>query len=372
MTILPGKTVGIIGGGQLGKMLAEAANKMGYRVIILDPAFDAPAFSAAHGQIIAPFDDEAGYKELISQSDVVTYEFENISADLVSRLNQQFNNIPQGEKPLYIAQNRKREKAALTKAGLPVAPYVVLENVQEELTQAVEQLNYPFVIKTQEGGYDGKGQVVVRSAKDLPKAEELYGIPCVAEKFIPYDRECSIIGTRSIHGEYSYFPIAENLHINNILFKTTAGSEYVTAELEVRLNRMLQTLMTTHNIVGTLAMEVFIVGERIYVNELAPRPHNSGHFTIEGCPTSQFEQHIRAICGLPLGATDLKQKTVMFNILGQNRESLFNYLPNLSKDAHLHLYGKKEYKSNRKMGHVTFTGNDGLEAFEKIITHDFA
>ncbi|PWD90504.1 5-(carboxyamino)imidazole ribonucleotide synthase [Ignatzschineria cameli] len=371
MHILPGKTIGIIGGGQLGKMLAEAANRMGYYVITLDPASDAPAVSASHGHIVSGFSNEEGYETLISRCDVVTYEFENISASLVKRLNEEYCNIPQGELPLYLAQNRAREKAALTEAGLPVAPYVVLEDPEKELSNAIDTLGYPFVVKTQEGGYDGKGQVVVRSEADLPKVATLYNIPCVAEKFIPYDWECSIIGTRSINGEYRHFPIAENLHHNNILFKTVAGSEKVTAELEDALNEMLKSFMVTHNIVGTLAMEAFVVGDLIYVNELAPRPHNSGHFTIEGCATSQFEQHIRAICGLPLGETTLRQKTVMFNILGQNREFLFNYLPHLSSDAHLHLYGKKEFKNNRKMGHVTFTGSKGLTSFEKMLTDSF-
>ena len=371
MHILPGKTIGIIGGGQLGKMLAEAANRMGYYVITLDPASDAPAVSASHGHIVSGFSNEEGYETLISRCDVVTYEFENISAALVKRLNGEYHNIPQGELPLYLAQNRKREKVALTEAGLPVAPYVVLENVEEEIQNAVNTLGFPFVVKTQEGGYDGKGQVVVRSDADLAKVATLYGIPCVAEKFIPYDWECSIIGTRSINGEYRHFPIAENWHVNNILFKTTAGGDKVTPKLEATLNEMLKTFMETHNIVGTLAMEAFVVGETVYVNELAPRPHNSGHFTIEGCATSQFEQHIRAICGLPLGETTLLQKTVMFNILGQDKEFLFDYIPQMSPDAHLHLYGKKEFKNNRKMGHVTFTGSKGLESFEKAMTDSF-
>lgn len=367
MCILPGSSIGIVGGGQLGKMLAEAANKMGYRVIVLDPSEDAPAFSASHDSIVAPFDEAQGYEALAKKCDVITYEFENISAPLVQSLNERYNNIPQGEFPLYIAQNRKREKKALVDAGLPVAPYVVLEDVESELGLAIETLGMPFVVKTQEGGYDGKGQVVVRTEADLPKVKTLYGIPCVAEKFIPYDRECSIIGTRSTNGEYRTFPIAENIHIENILHKTIAGSPHVTEAMERAMSEMLSLFMEKHNIVGTLAMELFIVGEDIYVNELAPRPHNSGHFTIEGCATSQFEQHIRAVCGLPLGSTELLTKTVMYNILGQHKELLFQWLPNLSADAHLHLYGKKEFKHNRKMGHVTFTGESGMRHFEEQV-----
>ncbi len=368
MYILPGKTIGIIGGGQLGKMLAEAANRMGYYVITLDPASDAPAVAVSHSHITSSFSDEEGYETLVSRCDVVTYEFENISAELVRRLNLEYHNIPQGELPLYLAQNRKREKLALVEAGLPIAPFVILENPENSITEAVNELGFPFVVKTQEGGYDGKGQVVVRSEDDLPKVATLYGIACVAEKFIPYDWECSIIGTRSTTGEYRHFPIAENLHINNILFRTIAGGDRVTTSLEKQLNQMLQTFMEKHNIVGTLAMEAFVVGETVYVNELAPRPHNSGHFTMEGCATSQFEQHIRAICGLPLGDTTLQQKTVMFNILGQDKDLLFDYLSHLSPDAHLHLYGKKEFKNNRKMGHVTFTGSEGIRTFEKLLT----
>ncbi len=369
MVILPGSTIGIVGGGQLGKMLAEAANKMGYRVVVLDPSPKAPAFSAAHASIVAPFDGEEGYYQLAKESDVITYEFENICTPLVAELNQRYNNIPQGEFPLYIAQNRRREKEALQSANLPIAPFVVLEDPKRDLPKAIQHLNYPFVVKTQEGGYDGKGQVVVREESDLAAVSQLYGIPCVAEKFISYDRECSIIGTRSTTGEYRAFPIAENVHIDNILFKTIAGSDAITAQMETQMNEMLLSFMERHNIVGTLAMELFVVGESLYVNELAPRPHNSGHFTIEGTATSQFEQHIRAICGLPLGETKLHTRTVMYNILGQHKEVLFKAIPTLSADAHLHLYGKEEYRHNRKMGHVTFTGDRGRKTFEEALTN---
>ncbi|MDG9730279.1 5-(carboxyamino)imidazole ribonucleotide synthase [Ignatzschineria sp. RMDPL8A] len=367
MNILPGATIGIIGGGQLGKMLAEAGNKMGYRICVLDPSPEAPAFSAAHDHIVAPFDDPSGFETLVSRCDVVTYEFENIDSNLVKQFNEKTHKIPQGHLPLYIAQNRRREKEALTHANLPVAPYVILTDIEAEIQTAVDTLGYPFVVKTQEGGYDGKGQVVVKSEADLPNLTILYGIPSVAEQFIRYDFEASIIGTRSTSGEFKTFPVAKNLHINNILHQSIADYDLIDKAQQATMHTMLKTFMEAHDMKGTLAMEVFIAGDKIYVNELAPRPHNSGHYTIEGCYTSQFEQHMRAICGLPLGDTSLETTTVMYNILGQHRDALFKYLPNLHPNAHLHLYGKKEYKENRKMGHITFT----LDAFDPEILAEF-
>lgn len=377
--IYPGQTIGIVGGGQLGKMLAEAANRMGYRLVVLDPSPDAPAFSMAHESIVAGFDDEEEFKRLVEKSAVVTYEFENVNSNLIASLHKATGKIPQGHLPLYLAQNRAREKTSLKDAGLTVAPYYVLSNVEKEITKAITALGFPLVVKTQEGGYDGKGQVVLKSKSDLPQLKALYGIPCVAEQFLLFDYEASIIGTRSITDEFSTFPVAKNLHHNNILHQSVVSkgtinegsketsNDEVPLLIRERLHTMLKHYMETYDIRATLAMEVFIVGEEIYVNELAPRPHNSGHYTIEGCATSQFEQHIRAICGLPLGATTLTHTTVMYNLLGQHKTALIEYLPHLPKEAHLHLYGKQEWKDNRKMGHVTFLFDHQKEEQDAIL-----
>lgn len=365
--ILPNQKLGIIGGGQLGKMLIEAANRMGYLTSVYDPSNDAPAFTVANQHKVGAFDDYEALSEFVAECDVVSYEFENINADIIKRLSAEYKNIPQGEFPLWMTQNRMREKEHIVNAGLPVPPIVIIQNLKEEWQFLPEKLGFPFVVKTSEGGYDGKGQAVIKSHDDLPhKLEPLMNASVIAEAFVDYDFEASIIGVRAQDGDFKTFPVARNIHINNILHVSTAHIDE-DAGLTERLHNMLKDLMEKYNVVGILAMEVFVKGNDIYVNELAPRPHNSGHYTMEGCTTSQFEQAIRAVCGLPLGNTTLKQTTVMYNLLGQHIEPLFKYLPSLSADAHLHLYGKKENKHNRKVGHVTFTANDGETDFSNAI-----
>lgn len=365
--ILPNQTIGVIGGGQLGKMLIEVANRMGYRTAVYDPSADAPAFTIAHDYTIGSFDDVEALNEFVKNCDVVTYEFENINADLVKKLNAQYQNIPQDYFPLWMTQNRSREKEHIVNAGLPVPPIVIVRNLSEEWQNLPEQLGFPFVVKTTEGGYDGKGQAVIKSQADLPhKLAPLMDLPVIAEAFVDYDFEASIIGVRAQNGEFKTFPVARNEHINNILHQSTAHMDE-SPELTTRLHEMLKAFMEAYEMVGILAMEVFIKGEDIYVNEFAPRPHNSGHYTIEGCVTSQFEQAIRAICGLPLGNTDLKQTTTMFNLLGQHIAPLLDFLPSFPSDAHLHLYGKKEHKHNRKVGHVTFTQDSDINRFTHAI-----
>jgi phosphoribosylaminoimidazole carboxylase, PurK protein len=370
--IIPGQTIGIIGGGQLGKMLGMAAITMGYRVAILDSNKDAPAFSVAHEQIIGTLDDRAAIEKLVQIADVVTYEFENIDATIVAELATSYKNIPQGSFPLFVSQNRQREKNSLVEAGLTVAPFVILTDVEKELPAAVTKLGYPLVIKTQEGGYDGKGQVVVKNEGDLAKVTELFDYPCVAEKFVDFTYECSIIGVRSQDGKIKHFPMAVNTHKNNILWQTITKENLISPVAQTKAVEMLENYLEKHNIIGILTMELFINGDEVIVNEIAPRPHNSGHYTIEGCRTSQFEQAIRAICGLPLANNDLIAPTVMYNILGQHKAALFRYLPQMSTNAHLHLYGKKDYVNNRKMGHLTFINptNEELIFFEQQVLVD--
>ncbi len=365
--ILPNQKVGVIGGGQLGKMLIEAANRMGYFTLVYDPSLHAPAFSVANQYQIGHFDDYEALSQFVAKCDVVTYEFENINAEIVKQLSEKYQNIPQGEFPLWMTQNRMREKEHIVNAGLPVPPIVMVENLGDEWLDLPSQLGFPFVVKTSEGGYDGKGQAVVRTREDLPsKITALMDSSVIAEAFVDYDFEASIIGVRGQDGDFKTFPVARNIHINNILHVSTANMDE-DPKLNERLHHMLKDLMEKYSIVGILAMEVFVKGDEIYVNELAPRPHNSGHYTMEGCTTSQFEQSIRAVCGLPLGNTDLQQTTVMYNLLGQHIDPLFKYLPNLSADAHLHLYGKKENKFNRKVGHVTFTNDQQMTDFSQAV-----
>lgn len=366
--ILPGSKIGIIGGGQLGKMLAISANTMGYYTIVLDANAEAPAFAVANEKIIGKLDDYQSIEQLVKKADVITYEFENIDATIIATLQQMYQNIPQGHLPLYLSQNRIREKEALVKAQLPIAPYLPITDIMTEFTNVAQQLGFPFMLKTVEGGYDGKGQVMIHRAEDVHALTAFADTPCVAETYIHYDYECSIIAVRSINDEIRCFPVAQNTHKNGILYQTSVDNQQ-DEKIIATLNQHITNFMHIHNIYGILTFEAFVKGEHIYINEMAPRPHNSGHYTIEGCATSQFEQHIRAICGLPLGATTLLARTTMFNILGQHQHRLFNYLNKISAHAHLHLYGKKDYLTNRKMGHITFTNAtaETLADFEKQV-----
>ena len=353
--IAPGAVIGIMGGGQLGAMMAAAARTMGYRVAVLDPDADAPAAAIADTVITAPFSDLTAARRLAECSDVVTYEFEHIDLDTLA-LVAQMGRLPQGEGLIRIAQHRRLEKEAITALGLPVAPYVTIAS-QDDLLKAADAVRFPAVLKTCLGGYDGKGQVVVRHPSALASAWEQLGqrVPLVLEQWIPFEREISVIVARSTRGETRCLPTAENEHINNILHRTLVPAQIASA-LDVRAQQMALTLAEGLDLVGTLAVELFVGRDgSLYVNELAPRPHNSGHFSLDACATSQFEQHIRAICGLPLGNTRLHSPVVMENVLGQHMAPLMARLEHL-ESLHLHLYGKQRVVDQRKMGHVTALG----------------
>jgi 5-(carboxyamino)imidazole ribonucleotide synthase len=349
--ILPGQTIGIIGGGQLGKMMALSAKAMGFRIAVLDPTEDCPCGQVADQHIIGGYDDIDKIRQLSEISDVVTYEFENIDADALEWLNINAF-VPQGTELLRITQDRIEEKRNIHEAGVKVVPYAVVCRT-EDVAAGIEQLGLPAVLKTARGGYDGKGQLVIRAAKDIAIAETLVSQgACVLEKWIPFDKEISVIISRSTAGETAVFPIAENIHKDNILHQTIVPAR-VSKEAEEKAIEAAKQIASALNLTGTLAVEMFLThDDEIYINELAPRPHNSGHYTIEACETSQFEQHIRAVCGWPLGSTNLLKSAVMVNILGEHQQHLLERITEL-KDWKIHLYGKKEAKSKRKMGHVT-------------------
>jgi 5-(carboxyamino)imidazole ribonucleotide synthase len=251
------------------------------------------------------------------------------------------------------------------KAGVPVAPYRPVSNI-EALQDAIQQLGYPSVLKTCRGGYDGKGQVVIRQESDIEKAAALLEkeTDCVLEAWVEFEKEISVILTRSVSGEVKSFPIAENIHKDNILHKTIAPAR-ITKETAEQAEFLAGSIAKELELVGTLAVEMFVAKNGgIYVNELAPRPHNSGHYTIEACETSQFDQHVRAVCNWPLGNTELIKPAVMINILGEHHETVLREIGKLG-EAKLHLYGKKEAKAKRKMGHVTVLGDTIEEALEK-------
>lgn len=367
-TILPGSTIGVLGGGQLGRMLALSGSHMGYRFVTLDPTPDAPCGQVADRQIVAAYDDREAAGQLAALADVITYEFENVDAEVADML-ERASYVPQGSRLLHTTQHRLREKRAIEAAGVPVAPYAQITSL-EELTQAVERFGTPCVLKTCTGGYDGKGQWVIRSADECAPAFEALsqaGTELVLEKFIRFERELSVIAARNPRGEAKAFPAAENIHVDNILHlsivpaRTTETVKRKAEELAVRLAERLE-------VVGLLAVEMFLTEDgELYVNELAPRPHNSGHYTIEACRTSQFEQHVRAVCNLPLGSTELKSPAVMVNVLGEHVEPLLEWMSGQKEEpsglaVKVHLYGKKEAKAKRKMGHVTVLTDDTAKA----------
>ncbi|MFJ7754184.1 5-(carboxyamino)imidazole ribonucleotide synthase [Peribacillus muralis] len=349
-TILPGQTIGIIGGGQLGRMMALSAKASGFRIAVLEPTADGPCAQVADIEIIGAYDDIAALKRLAEVSDVITYEFENISSEALDWLKQHAF-LPQGSELLKLTQDRLTEKKAISDAGASVAPYQEIQDISE-IYLHIEKIGYPSVLKTTRGGYDGKGQLVIKEKADIKKAESLLetGV-CVLEAWIPFVKEISIIVTRKANGEATHFPIAENIHIDNILHKSIVPARISQQAQSKAIDKALQ-LAENLDLIGTLAVEMFLTDQdEIIINELAPRPHNSGHYTMEACETSQFEQHIRAVCNWELGNTALLKPVVMVNILGENIGPLMDGIPTLS-DWKIHLYGKKEAKIKRKMGHV--------------------
>ncbi|MED3643794.1 5-(carboxyamino)imidazole ribonucleotide synthase [Caldifermentibacillus hisashii] len=363
-TILPGQTIGVIGGGQLGQMMTLAAKSMGFRVIVLDPTPNSPCGQVADEQIVAAYNDLAAVKILAEKSDVITYEFENIDANALSWLTKHAY-VPQGTEILRVTQNRIYEKATIQKAGVPVVPYEVILN-QTELEHGLENLGYPAVLKTATGGYDGKGQLVIKTEHDRISAASLLSTgPCVLEQWIPFTKEISVIVTKNPDGETAVFPVAENIHCNNILHQTIVPAR-IDKETEEKAMAAAKKIAEFLHLIGTLAVEMFVTEDgEIYINELAPRPHNSGHYSIEACMTSQFEQHIRAICNLPLGSTALLKPAVMVNILGEHLDPLLENLHHF-KHWKIHLYGKNEAKPGRKMGHLTRLCNDTDEALQEL------
>jgi 5-(carboxyamino)imidazole ribonucleotide synthase len=362
--ILPGSTIGVLGGGQLGRMLALAGSQMGYRFVTLDPTEDSPCGQVADRQIVAAYDDVEAARQLADLADVITYEFENVDARVTELLMSE-SYVPQGSKLLFTTQHRLREKRAIESAGVKVAPYEEIASV-EQLRAAVRRFGTPCVLKTATGGYDGKGQWVIRS---LSEADEAFAAlsrartELVLEQFIKFERELSVIAARSPRGEVRAFPAAENIHVDNILHLSIVPAR-TTQEVQRRAERMAMQIAAALDVVGLIAVEMFLTADgELFVNELAPRPHNSGHYTMEACRTSQFEQHVRAICNLPLGSTELMSPVVMANVLGEHVEPLLEWLEKQQAEdpdvaVKLHLYGKHEAKAKRKMGHVNLLAAD--------------
>jgi 5-(carboxyamino)imidazole ribonucleotide synthase len=350
-TILPGKVIGIIGGGQLGRMMGLAAKEAGFKIAVLDPTEDSPCGQIADIRIVAPYDDEAALKKLAEVSDVITYEFENIDYEGLKNLSDTAY-VPQGAELVRITQNRINEKAEITASGAPVANYITAETF-EELKNEIDNVGFPCIVKTAFGGYDGKGQVKLDSMNDLSEAETLFqNSPCIAEAFVPFEKEISVIIQRNAAGESYCLPIAENIHKNHILHESIIPAR-VDDTVLLKAEKAATKIANHLELVGTLAVEMFVLSDgEIVINELAPRPHNSGHYSIEACNISQFHQHIRAICGWPLRKPKLWAPCIMVNVLGEHVEPL-NQAVEKYPDWSIHLYGKAEAKLQRKMGHIT-------------------
>ncbi len=363
-SLLYGKTIGIIGGGQLGRMMATALRHMGYRLIVLDPTPDCPAAQLADGQIVAQYDDLDAIKQLREQTDVVTYEFENVDLKAARYLEAE-GVLPQGAKSLEITQDREKEKQAMLDSHQPVSPFKIVTS-EQELDEAIQTIGLPAVVKTCRGGYDGKGQVKLKTKKDLPAVFDMLeqGERLIYEAFVTFDCEISVVFTRSVDGDIRYFPIGENVHRDHILHTTTVPASVQDAVLD-KAKQAAKEIAETIEVVGTFTLELFVKGEEIYVNELAPRPHNSGHYTIEACNVSQFEQHIRAIVGLPLLPVYFHGASQMINLLGDNLDQYFNY-PERLTDVHIHMYGKSDIKPKRKVGHLTIVAESNEALIQKI------
>ncbi|TAM78483.1 5-(carboxyamino)imidazole ribonucleotide synthase [bacterium] len=353
--ISPTATLGILGGGQLGRMLALEAKRMGYSVAVLDPTPNSPCGQIADQQIVAPYADLDAVRRLGSLSDVVTYEFENVDVRAVELMERAGVRIRPGSHALRITQHRLREKRFLTEQNIPVTPFAAVENA-EDLAAAAERLGLPGVIKTASGGYDGKGQAVVRTRAEAEEAfAALRGRELIWERFVPFVHELGIICARSESGAMVTYPVTRNIHEENILAFSIAPAD-VPAPVAARAREIAERIAVGLDFVGTFCVEFFLLSNgELLVNEIAPRPHNSGHYTIDACTLSQFEAQLRAVCDLPLPPPRMTSSAVMVNILGDGTGDHLMGVPELLSDpaVALHLYGKRHAVARRKMGHFT-------------------
>lgn len=341
--------IGVLGGGQLARMIALAGYPLGLKFVVLDPNADVCSSSVAE-HLQGDYDDETQLAELARRADVITYEFENVPAKAVDFLEDKVAVYPP-RNALAIAQDRLNEKTMFRDLGIDTPDFVAV-NSEEDLQKAMETLGWPAVLKTRREGYDGKGQAVLRKPEDIaPAWESIKGVPAIVEAFVPFEREISIIAVRSKTGETECYPVTENTHRDGILHLSIARQDDPMQSLaEAYAAKLLNKL----DYVGTLALELFQAGERLLANEFAPRVHNSGHWTQDGAETCQFENHLRAILGLPLGATDAMGYTAMLNVIGSIPDSSDVLVHN---HAHLHLYDK-EPRPGRKVGHINLLAQE--------------
>lgn len=367
--ILPGGTLGVVGGGQLGRMFTAEAQRMGYRVIVLDPDPDAPAGQIAHEHLVRAWDDPDAMALLAARADAITTEFENIPADVLRALAAHRPVRPSGD-AIWTTQDRVREKSFLNRAGVATTAWHPVASLAECETawQAVGAA--PAILKTSQLGYDGKGQARVGSLEALRAAwTDLGGVPCILERQVALASECSVLVARAADGAKATWPIGENVHVGGILHTTTVPAR-LPAAVETAARQVAEQIVDALGYEGVMGVECFLTTDgRLLVNELAPRPHNSGHWTLDAAVTSQFEQQVRIVAGLPLGETAAFGPTAMVNILG---DAWLGGTPHWDAAlAHagvrLHLYGKHEARPGRKMGHLTVTAGSATEALDRAL-----
>ncbi|MDX8456833.1 5-(carboxyamino)imidazole ribonucleotide synthase [Mesorhizobium sp. VK9D] len=352
MSLAPGSTIGIIGGGQLGRMLAMAAARLGYRVVVLEPQADCPAAQVANRQIIAAYDDPAALAELAAASAAVTYEFENVPVAAAETLAAKVPVYPPA-RALEVAQDRVTEKSFLNGIGIPTAEFCPVDN-DDQLTEALKKFNGSGVLKTRRMGYDGKGQRVFRNMETAGFAgicEAMGNAPLILESLVAFEREISVIAARGLDGSVAAFDPAENVHREGILRSSTLPAA-IRPETAAAAKDAASKILSALDYVGVIGVEFFVLADgSLLANELAPRVHNSGHWTEAACIVSQFEQHIRAVAGLPLGSPARHFDCVMENLIGDDMLKVPALLT--EPDLMLHLYGKAESRPGRKMGHFT-------------------
>lgn len=365
--ILPGATLGILGSGQLGRMLALAAREGGYRVHVYSPDRDTPAGQVADREVVGAYDDAERLREFAANVDVVTFEFENVPA-AASRIAAEVTRVRPSGDVLHVTQHRLREKTFLRDHGFPVPGFAAVDSLAD-LERAAGELGLPAVLKTASFGYDGKGQQKLMPDTPLPEAfANLGGAQGIYEAFVDFEKEVSVVAARGPNGDFIAFPVFENDHSNHILDTTFAPAD-ISPDLAKAAHELAAGILEALNVIGVMAVEMFVTRDGgLLVNELAPRTHNSGHLTIDGCVTSQFEQQVRAVCGLPLGAGDLHEPTAMANLLGDvwaNGEP--DWCGALQDPrVKIHLYGKAEARPGRKMGHFTATGDSAADAVRRV------
>ena len=345
----PGSTIGILGGGQLGRMLAEAASTLGFDVAILEPQADCPASRVAAHHIQAAYDDVDGLKKLAALSDVVTTEFENVPASVVAVLEAEGVRVAPNGRALATAQDRVTEKTFLNSVGATTVDFAKVDDLND-LTVAIEKLGLPALLKTRREGYDGKGQVWIKDAAEAEAALAAVGNkPSILEVRASFVRELSVIAARGTDGSVSVYPLGQNIHENGIL-RTTIAPVEVDDATQARAVEIATSILNGLDYVGVIGVELFDLGGTLLVNEIAPRVHNTGHWTQDGCGCDQFEQQIRAIAGWPLGSTKAHAKIEMTNLLGDEIKDWHAMASD--PDTHLHFYGKREARAGRKMAHI--------------------